>query len=63
MSQNSGRLKGLYVSNLSKYGRFVTINQYTHNQLVMKNKEVISFQNVTKSIEMLPQTFLQSLGV
>ena len=63
MNQNSENLKRLYVSNLSKYGRFVTINQYTYNQLIIINKLANYFQNVTKSIGMLLQIFLQSLGV
>ena len=63
MNQNSGSLRRLYVSNLSNNNRIVTYTQYTHNQLITNKKQTHTFQNVTKSIGMLPHTFLQSLGV
>lgn len=63
MSQNSGRLKGLYVSNLSNNDRIVTwiyiIDYQIVNYIVYRYK----FQIDTESIKMLPQTFRQSLGV
>lgn len=63
MSQNSGRLKGLYVSNLSNNDRIVTWVYIIDYQIVNYVVYIYKFQIDTESIKMLPQTFRQSLGV